>query len=330
MRSSDTLIAVPLVLTPLVSDSAELIPMKPGMFWEYEVEGQRYTQTDMITDRRRVLGFEWYGFSEADSDVSWIRNGPQGVIDASKLFGYQPSDVDAGRSELRDLDEQLRFRHPAEEGESYAFHETTVRVHGQTSVAVPAGRFECMVYDFFFEQGDRTKIYLAPGVGVVRKEETYGHKHRVLELVRTGVRKLTPAEVIDSLLYDNWRVQLQRYVDEGSDVNAHDGDGYTLLHRAAQTRNVDAIRWIVAQGGEINVTDSLGNTPLHDTIEADIEDVYAYGDRPKFRVAKLLHDLGADVTVRNVRGQTPLDVVGNYGQDAEYFRNVLAEVLDLR
>ncbi len=78
------------------------------------------------------------------------------------------------------------------------------------------------------------------------------------------------------------------------------------------------------------VVKQLGNTPLHDTIEADIEDVYAYGDRPKFRVAKLLHDLGADVTVRNVRGQTPLDVVGNYGQDAEYFRNVLAEVLDLR
>ena len=49
---------------------------------------------------------------------------------------------------------------------------------------------------------------------------------------------------------------------QGADVNARDNSGETPMHRAAWNGQVDAMRWLQAQGADVNSRDDYGETPL--------------------------------------------------------------------
>jgi ankyrin repeat protein len=47
-----------------------------------------------------------------------------------------------------------------------------------------------------------------------------------------------------------------------ADMNAQDRNGYSALHFAAQSGNVDAARLLLSKGAEVDIEDKFGNTPL--------------------------------------------------------------------
>ena len=88
------------------------------------------------------------------------------------------------------------------------------------------------------------------------------------------------------------------FLEHGEDVNAKDGWGKTPLHNAASSNpNVEVVQYLVSQGADVNAKDEDGDTPLHK----------AASSNPNVDVLKYLVSLGIDVNATNKEGKTPLD-----------------------
>jgi ankyrin repeat protein len=90
------------------------------------------------------------------------------------------------------------------------------------------------------------------------------------------------------------------------DINLRDGFGQTPLYRAADGLAVDTIKYLVETYPEIdmNAQDYKGDTPLHRAADYPSK---RHGKRCAAAIQLLLKH-GADRTVKNRKGQTPLDV----------------------
>lgn len=88
---------------------------------------------------------------------------------------------------------------------------------------------------------------------------------------------------------------LAAFLEGGTDVNTRRGDG-TALHRAAWWGHVEAARFLLDRGANVNSTGNTGLTPLHEA-----------ADMGRVDVARLLIERGANVDARdNFYGRTPL------------------------
>jgi len=65
-------------------------------------------------------------------------------------------------------------------------------------------------------------------------------------------------------------------------------------------------RVLVEAGAAFDARDSVGNTPLHEAVSLLVEDAAAFAGT---NAAAELVDLGADSTIVDAFGRTPLDVV---------------------
>jgi ankyrin repeat protein len=73
-----------------------------------------------------------------------------------------------------------------------------------------------------------------------------------------------------------------------------DPNGYTCLHAAAAYARVGVLEYLLSAGGDVNVADADGDTPLHHCETAAF--------------AAVLVGRGADHLRRNGEGKTPLEV----------------------
>ena len=82
----------------------------------------------------------------------------------------------------------------------------------------------------------------------------------------------------------------------GRDVNKRFYRGETALHIAAQKDLLEAAKWLINEGADLDAMDGWGQTPLHVAVWEDSVDV-----------ARLLIDSGAKVDAkRGGSGMTPL------------------------
>jgi ankyrin repeat protein len=95
---------------------------------------------------------------------------------------------------------------------------------------------------------------------------------------------------------------LETLIRAGAIVNFRAPDGSTPLHHAA-SGNTDpkarAIHALVQHGAELDAQDNQGFTPLHAALE-----------RTMSTAAQTLLDLGADPTIRDHEGRTPVELIG--------------------
>jgi ankyrin repeat protein len=105
--------------------------------------------------------------------------------------------------------------------------------------------------------------------------------------------KETMAEPITlwSAAKDNDLITLTRLLDEGGDIDARDGRGYSALMLAAYAGNLGAAELLIAHGADCNSRDHAGNSVLMG--------VAFKGHLPLLR---LLLAAGADPTARNQHG----------------------------
>ena len=93
-------------------------------------------------------------------------------------------------------------------------------------------------------------------------------------------------------------------LDLGAPVDFADGNGITMLGRAALNNDVEMARLLITRGAAVNVVDKLGMTPLLWAANID------FGDT---QMIELLLKSGAQANVRNKDGLTPLDLARKWG-----------------
>lgn len=97
-----------------------------------------------------------------------------------------------------------------------------------------------------------------------------------------------------------------RLIKLGVDVNAHDNNGWTPLHFAAQAQSFTVAKILIEHGSNIETKDTFGNTPLFRAV---------FNSQGKGDVIKLLLKSGADPESRNNNGVSPKSLaekISNY------------------
>jgi 26S proteasome non-ATPase regulatory subunit 10 len=90
-------------------------------------------------------------------------------------------------------------------------------------------------------------------------------------------------------------------LEKDARVNAKDQDHRTPLHRAAIRGHLFVAKLLLEANAHVNAVDSLGNTPIHLALEEDHAEF----------VIMLVKEYGADLTIQNKEGKTPLDIITN-------------------
>ncbi|ORX63256.1 ankyrin [Anaeromyces robustus] len=110
--------------------------------------------------------------------------------------------------------------------------------------------------------------------------------------------------------------KIKRYLEYGGqnnsklDINSKDEFGYTALHAAVSYSRLEAARWLLEHGADVNITDDDGDTPLH-----SCESV---------AMAKMLiEEFNADPLKKNDEGKMPIDNAyeEDYDDLVEYLKN---------
>ena len=97
------------------------------------------------------------------------------------------------------------------------------------------------------------------------------------------------------------------YEYEGSDKDSH-------LYFAAISNDMEAARWLIANGADVDAKDKYGRTPLHMAV------IGRYAE-----VAKLLIDNGADVNAKNEGGAFPGYTPMDYADEHHAMQSLLRQ-----
>ncbi|GAA5976696.1 hypothetical protein JCM11641_005664 [Rhodosporidiobolus odoratus] len=107
-------------------------------------------------------------------------------------------------------------------------------------------------------------------------------------------------------------VRVQELVQSGTSPNLKDDNSYSALHAAASWNQPDILRYLVQTGGDINLTDDDGDTPLY-----VVEQV---------AMAKLVVELGGNPRHLNQEGLTPAAALQEeYPHISLYLRTLTGE-----
>lgn len=101
-------------------------------------------------------------------------------------------------------------------------------------------------------------------------------------------------------------VELVRHIHQDPTlVNFADSDGYTPLHRASYSGNIDCVKYLVRHGASLEAKTSDDWRPLHCAVRWNNLDIAEY-----------LLKQGADVNAKSSGGNTPLHIVASNGRYA--------------
>ncbi|QRG36311.1 hypothetical protein FDK38_000645 [Candidozyma auris] len=117
---------------------------------------------------------------------------------------------------------------------------------------------------------------------------------------------------------DNDQNVVKNLVESGGmSPNSKDPNGYTPIHAAASYGHLDLLRYLLGKGGDINIQDNEGDTPLHHA--EDLSTARA-----------MVEELKADYKIKNSEGQTAAQYIeeeGEFPELAKYLRSLTHEEL---
>jgi ankyrin repeat protein len=131
------------------------------------------------------------------------------------------------------------------------------------------------------------------------------------------------------LHYAAWKRRLkvvELLLEHGADPNIQDKDGETPLHLAAWDGHLDVVKFLLEHGANPNIQENkYGKTPLHYAVSRCLENKFGRTllhftvSRRNVDVARVLLDHGADPTISDNEGMTPLEL----GRFCEELREML-------
>ncbi|KAJ5629917.1 fibronectin type 3 and ankyrin repeat domains protein [Penicillium herquei] len=94
---------------------------------------------------------------------------------------------------------------------------------------------------------------------------------------------------------------IEALVAAGADVDKPDGLGRTALLEAVWAGEIECVRFLLLAGASASIATKEGDAPIH---------IASYADTCGVEMISLLLEYGADVSMRDAAGQTPLHRVG--------------------
>ncbi len=173
-----------------------------------------------------------------------------------------------------------------------------------------------------------------------------GHQGIIRLLSKSGDVSIS----INMAAYAGDLQRVEKFIDEGADVDAKDEEGQTALHHAAKGADIEMVELLIAKGADVNAKDNDSRTPLcvavwgghKDVVELLIDncaDINARGEHyytPIYYAAwsgstemvEFLVEKGADVNAKDEWGWTPLHYLAkdNLRDMAELFITKGADV----
>lgn len=104
------------------------------------------------------------------------------------------------------------------------------------------------------------------------------------------------------------RKRILAVLKAGADIHAADKNGVTALHHAVRFRNVVAVRTLIEHGANVNqACRKSGSTPLHRAVTSTGAPGTAGKHAEVLDIIRLLMEAGADPSITNKAGWTPID-----------------------
>ncbi|TFK47859.1 ankyrin [Heliocybe sulcata] len=103
--------------------------------------------------------------------------------------------------------------------------------------------------------------------------------------------------------------------DESLSPNVADPNSYTPMHAAASYGNIDILTYLISRGGDVNITDDDGDTPLY-TVE-------------NVETARFLIENGAILMRTNNEGVSPIDHLAEDFPEVSAYLHTLTTTTEL-
>ena len=131
------------------------------------------------------------------------------------------------------------------------------------------------------------------------------------------------------------RVEVVKFLlKTGASVGSKDQNGYSPLHYAVQSGHETTIELLLAAGADINTRSNLNNTVLHRILYRHKQDcdhktscAFCAGSETRENIMRLLCEKGADPSVIDDYGNSPLSLIRSEGIYSRTEQKALARVL---
>jgi ankyrin repeat protein len=110
-------------------------------------------------------------------------------------------------------------------------------------------------------------------------------------------------ELLEDIVYVDDLKAFKAVFENGGNINLQNKYGWTPLHIAIRRDRRDMVQYLIEHGADINKKDGVGWTPLMECV---------MDDKPE--LCKMLLDAGADTSIANDRGATAPMLVQKFGR----------------
>lgn len=111
---------------------------------------------------------------------------------------------------------------------------------------------------------------------------------------------------------DEQRRAIEELLATGADIHATDKNGVTALHHAVRFRSPTAVATLLEHGANVNQQcKRSGGTPLHRAVTATGAPGTAGRKAEAIEIISLLLKHGADPSIANQNGKTPIEYVND-------------------
>ncbi len=110
-------------------------------------------------------------------------------------------------------------------------------------------------------------------------------------------------ELLEDIVYQDDLEAFKAVFENGGDINMQNRYGWTPLHIAIRRDRRDMVQYLLDRGADIDRKDGVGWTPLMECV---------MDDKPE--ICKMLLDAGADTSIANDRGATAAMLVQKFGR----------------
>ena len=126
-------------------------------------------------------------------------------------------------------------------------------------------------------------------------------------------------------------------LNSGADINIQYGSGVYPIDAAINSDNPKTLEFVIDNGADINIDCGLPlSTALDYCMDGMIQDNMPKPYPAALEMVKILLDNGADILIRDLNGNRPIDVLKSYAPKAEklselkeFFRPVIKDIDEL-